>query len=723
MNTQVNQYTRFNRYNASDFGDEEVKYMSKFYLQMNDARQHFLRLIKPRLDRSYKLYVAYNGDRQLQIKPWQANIFVPYTQSVVETLMPRILDARPEFTVQGRTAEDSKKAEKQQQLGDYLWEISGMDKTAEDVVRSSLVFGMGYLQAYWKKDVRKQKFLKTKDINKKKYEWKEEERTFYDAPYAEWVDNYALMYDWHNTARESKQFWFKRYCLTAAEIERRYPQADKDRLTLALNSPGGDLSDYAMIRTQVKQNHEMISKGANVITSQYTGYFGGDKYNSFSDPSLQMYEVFEYTQPFEDSYSVHVGGSYVPILKNGYMPIPYDFKETTIIDFPYLKVPGEYEGYGIPMVLENPQIMMNMIKNQRLDAATLSIHKMWIVNPLANINKDELVTRPFGIIYSVDPNGVREVQFSDIKQSAYKEEDLLKSDMRYASGVDDFSMGAGGGASSATEVRHLRESTLERVRLFVNHLGDGFGVLMRYWMDMSRQFFTKDMIIRIIGDDGAEEFPIIEKDDLKGNFDYRATVLPSIAGQMDIKKKQDMDLFQLLVNLPFVDPQKLTQKVLQDWSWSLDSIVKNDEGQPDPAAMPGMDPNAPQDPMAMAAMQGGMPPMEDPAAMGAPQVGIPPTTTQSITPDAAKSALAMLHGKGGKGGAYNKSPFAQASMPINLLQMAGTPPTAPRIPLPTTNSRGFNMTGKVNTNISLSGNKSNPESKLMNRAISIETGK
>lgn len=132
--------------------------------------------------------------------------------------------------------------------------------------------------------------------------------------------------------------------------------------------------------------------------------------------------------------------------------------------------------------------------------------------------------------------------------------------MRYASGVDDFSMGAGGGASSATEVRHLRESTLERVRLFVNHLGNGFSDLMRYWMDMSRQFFTKDMVIRIVGDDGETMFPLIEKDDLEGKFDYKASVLPSIAGQQDIKKKQDMDLFQLLINLPFVDPQKLTQK-------------------------------------------------------------------------------------------------------------------------------------------------------------------
>ncbi|HEA46344.1 MAG TPA: hypothetical protein ENH99_01025 [Candidatus Pacearchaeota archaeon] len=703
----IDKYKNYNSYSASDFGKNEVELMSRFHLQVQDARQYFVNVIKPRLDRSYKLYIAYNGDRKLQIKSWQSNVFVPYTQAVVETLMPRVLDARPEFTAQGRTEEDQAKTEKQQQLQDYIWEISGMDKTTEDVVRSSLVYGTGYLQVFWKKDVREQKFLKTQDLLKKKYVWKKEKKTFYDAPCAEWVDNYNLWYDWHNTDRKSKQFWFKRLLLTGPEIRRKYPNADKARLELGLNSPGGDLEDYAAIRTQVKQNHNLIVKGSDIFAVSSLGY-GGDKYNSFNDPDLQMYEVFEWTQPFADVYSVHVGGSYVPILKGGQMPIPYDFKEAAFIDFPYLRIPGEFEGYGLPMILENPQIMMNMIKNQRLDATTLSIHKMWIVNPLANVNKEELVTRPFGIIYSVDPNGVREVQFSDIKASAYKEEDLLKSDMRYASGVDDFSMGAGSGAGSATEVRHLRESTLERVRLFVNHLGNGFADVMRYWMDMSRQFFTKDMIIRIVGDDGKEAFPVIEKDDLQGKFDYKAGVLPSIAGQQDIKKKQDMDLFQLLISLPFIDPQKLTKRVLADWNWSLDSVVKGEEeNQPQvgPDGLPMVGPD-------------GLPVEEDPmAAMmgGAPKVGSPATGTRNISPEVAKGALAMLRGGGKKA-----SPFAQASSPINLLNMRGTPPTAARIPLPTSNPRGLNMEGRVNTNLNLNQN-SNPESALMNRASNLQS--
>ena len=192
----------FNTYNSADFGKEEEELMRTFYLQMHDARSNFLYNIRPRLDRAYKLYIGYTGDRQMQIKKWQSNVFVPYVQAVVETLVPRILDAQPDFNVQGRTEKDQPKADKQQQLGDYIWEISKMDATMEDLVRSSLIYGTGFLQVSWKKDVRKLKFLKSKDLLDKKFKYEEREKVFYDAPFCEWVDNYSLWYDWHNTDRK-----------------------------------------------------------------------------------------------------------------------------------------------------------------------------------------------------------------------------------------------------------------------------------------------------------------------------------------------------------------------------------------------------------------------------------------------------------------------------------------------------------------------------------------
>jgi len=672
------------RYNARDFGgDDEQKMVNLFQLQRDDAKLYFLNCIKNRLDRSYKLYISDNSDRAKEIKSWQANVFVSYTNAVIETLKPRILDARPDFTIQGRTEDSQLKAPKVQSLHDFTWEIACADKTMEDVVSSSLINGMGYLQVFWKKDVRTNKFLSTNDFSSKKLKWVEKTKTFYDAPYMEWVDNYELWYDWHNTDETSKQYWFRRKLLTEEEIKRRYPLADEKRLLAAFAGTGGDLTDYAAVRNQVKMSHSKITKGSS--GSLYGGY--EDKYNN---ANIKMYEVFEWLRPFDDEYAVMVGD--VPILKskNGCIPNPYDFKETLFIGFPYLKIPGEYEGYGIPMLLENSQIMLNMIRNQRLDAATLNIHKMWIVNPLANINKEELVVRPFGIIYSQDPNGAREVTSSDIKASAYKEDDLLKGDMQYTSGVDDFSMGTGGGGSSATEVRQLRESTLERVRLYVNHLGDGLSKVMRRWTSTWKQFGSKSMTIRITGDNGKVSFPLIEQDDLEGAFDYRATVIPSLAGKDELLKKQDMDLFQLLSSvqkpgpvgpdgqpgqpIPVVDIEKLIAKLLFDFSWDYESIK------------PAEQPTTPD----MSSMLGGQ--------SGASFSSSSPTTKQ-IPPEVAQQALAMLGG-GSSAPAQPFNPdgqFGQANTPINLLQNPGIPPTATGIVTPGSkdqNLRGLNKGSK-----------------------------
>lgn len=714
-------------YRPDEYGPEEVKMMQKFHLQMPDARQYFLNMIKPRLDRSYKLYAAYNGDRANEIDKWQANIFTPYIQAVVETMMPRVLDARPDFTVQGRSENDQIKAPKVQMVCDYTWEKASADVVLEDVARATMINGIGFMMPYWKKDVRKNKFLTTADIASKKYKFSEKEQTFYDAPAVDWVDNYSLWYDWHNVKRESKQFWFRRLILTGEEIKRKYPMADPERLKMAVSCYSGDLVDYASIRTQVKSNHYSIVKGADHRSGSNGLYNVGSMYMDNVDPDLKMHEVFEWWLPFEDKYSVIC--NWVPILYGGFIPNPYNFKEAPFIDIPYLRMPGEFEGYGIPLILENPQIMLNMIKNQRLDATTMSIHKMWVVNPLANVNKQELVTRPFGIIYSTDPNGVREVQFSDIKQSAYQEEDNLKSDMRYASGVDDFSMGAGGNANSATEVRHLRESTLERVRLFVNHLGAGLSTLQRWWISMFSQFGSQKMILRIVGEDGKDMYPLIERDDLMGEFDFKSSVIPSIAGQNDINKKQNMDLFQLLINLDFIDPKKLISRTLQPWGWDLESLLADQQAPGAGQMPPGMEGGAPP------VGPDGQPLPPEMAGAGAPpQLGAIPPSLSGVSPDVAKKAMSMLGSPNMKFGG-GPSPFAEASTPINLISSGAMPPTVKGAPKnqsgkggngpatkPIGNTRGHNRGGKVNTSATKlnSRNNSSPESSLLNRAFNLQ---
>jgi hypothetical protein len=453
---------------------------------------------------------------------------------------------------------------------------------------------------------------------------------------------------------------------------------------------GGDITDYANVRMETKSVDDQAVRqvqGHGGTGSKFLGYSGSKKteimyrFQGSKDPEMRFYEVRECYEPFKDQFYVMVNK--VPILEDGFMPNPYNHKESPFIDVPFVRLPFEFEGMGYPLLLEQPQLMINMVKNQRLDAATMNIHKMWIVNPLAGIKKEQLIVRPFGIIWSSDPNGVREVEFSDIKESAYREEDALKQDIRSASGVDDFSMGSGGDLSGggATAVRHLRESTLERVRLFVNHLGSAYSKVMRHWMSMYNQFMTDKMIIRITDSNGEDIFPLIEKDDLMGLFDYKASVLPSIAGQGDIEKKQNMDLFQLLIQMPFIDQEKLTARTIHPWGWSLNSL----KAAQDP--MQGMGPE-------------GMPGQEPQQPPGAPE------ELDAV----AQNAINLLGGP-----EETPNPFQELGAPVDLME-GGMPPTAPGIQ----GGGALNMGGSPNTNIPTGRGATDQGSKIATQALNIQ---
>lgn len=195
-----------------------------------------------------------------------------------------------------------------------------------------------------------------------------------------------------------------------------------------------------------------------------------------------------------------------------------------------------------------------------------------------------------------------------------------------------------------------------------------------------------------------------------------------------------MDLFQLLINLEFIDPKKLITKTLQPWGWDLESLMAE-------AQQPGMGAVGPDgQPLPPGAGQmvgpdgqpipGGMPP--------SPQMGPAPLSLSGVSPDIAQQTMAMLGTPGVK--FAGASPFAEANSPINLLAAGAMPPTVKGAPgtVPGRggtgrggagpaqrqkgNPRGHNRGGKVNTAGTKmnSRNNSSPESALLNRTFNLQ---
>lgn len=193
-----------------------------------------------------------------------------------------------------------------------------------------------------------------------------------------------------------------------------------------------------------------------------------------------------------------------------------------------------------------------------------------------------------------------------------------------------------------------------------------------------------------------------------------------------------MDLFQLLIQLPFIDPKKLVSKVLQPWSWDLNTLVSNQ--QPGASGqMPGMPgaegqmPPVGPDGQPLPVGPDGQPMMPDPNA--APQLAPPGVPLNGVSPDVAAQVMKMMGTPGVK--FAGQSNFDQAKMPINLPASGAMPPTVPGVkatagggPGPSKkikgNARGHNRTGKVNTKSTNINQNSNPESALLNRSFNTQ---
>lgn len=608
-----------------------------------------------------------------------SNVNIPYIQANVETLIPRMLDARPDLGVRGRTSESKARASAVTGLFGWAWERGITDAVIEEWVRATLIYGIGWVYAFWK-------------VNK--------DGTKYDYPAIDAVDNYSFIYDWRSIRHESKMFFMRRRILTAEDIMVRKPNLDVDRLASALKSPRKrDLEDYASVRYEVRTTHASLSKTATKADVGAASWSSNMHYGS-STSKIIFHETFETWYPLEGERSFWVDGWPVErkdIVK-GEISNPF-------VDLAYLRPPFEYEGIGIPLILESPQLALNTIKNQRIDAGTMAVLKMFIVSPNAGVRKEDLKVRPFGIVWSPNPDAVKPIDFGDVPQSSYREEELLKSDMRFATGIDDASMGVAGASGSATETKHLRESTLERVRMFINHLGYSLTAVQSIWLTLFRKHLSKEVAVLITDEKGYETEEIVTKDDIMGEFDLQATVSPSIEGRVEVEKKQAMDLFQLLA--PYaqqgspLDIMKVLKVTMVPFKIPIES-VRNDEQAALPGGMPGGMPGATpggMPPSAAALMKAG----ESSAPAGA---GLPESTYAAL----ADSIEGLIPSQGSippltAGVSGDVNPSANPSEP---------PKGAPD----TTNSRGMNR--RVDTNLPSNRGTSDPMAQIMNKANSLQ---
>jgi len=125
--------------------DELVEYIKVLYKQSKDWRS-------PYEDKCDKAWKNYNSYRQANDYPMISNLFIPYTFSLVEGAIPKLLlsifNAKPIVSFIQRYSDDSGLSTLMENLIDFQFEEPEMEFyfNMEEFFKSSAIFGTGFAQ-------------------------------------------------------------------------------------------------------------------------------------------------------------------------------------------------------------------------------------------------------------------------------------------------------------------------------------------------------------------------------------------------------------------------------------------------------------------------------------------------------------------------------------------------------------------------------------------------
>jgi len=554
-----------------------------------------------------------NADKQYQMyrtnRPkdeWRADLKLPDTFSVVETALAEMVDQSPGIVYRPRESGDVERANKLQKIFEYTWEKGNGDIELLRFMKDCLLYGTAIGEEYWRQDLVEHKDMDDFDLEEfEPKSWKKREKIEFDDCYFESLSVWSFFVDPMADDLDSARDCAKVLTITKDDFEKKYKR-------------------YS--------NAKKVVQGTAVYKQEWFKPLG-----NMEDDEI---EVIHYYDKTNDLYLVIANGVLLTKTEN---PIPYKHK-----DFPFVRaidimLPHSFYGLGEARVMKHLQDERDTIRNMRLDTVHLNIQKQYIVDDRLEMDDEDLIARPHGIIRG-PKDSIEVVPQAAIHPEAYREEELINDDIIKATGIDIRMQSLGGRGDTATEVAILKESSLKRIRLKLRVLEKtALYRLGRLRLANIQQFYSIPVIKKVLGGEGVEEvetFRNVGFKHPKGTYEWFTARPNDITGEYDVviiagatlpvskalEAQKRINLFDRLMGHPDVDQRKLAEALIESHDIDPDELMTKQQAAP---PQPGLGPEG---------AAGGMPTPEPPVGVG--RSPAKPT----ISPEQALPGRAMAGG-------------------------------------------------------------------------------
>lgn len=438
----------------------------------------------------------------------RSNLHIPYTYSTVDAVRAKLLTAcfanRPYVSFIPKDADDVENAKNMETLVD-----SQMNRTdVEFMVRmytlitDMLIYGGCPYEVGWRYEPRKIK-RKVPMVDESGillgYEEQEIEVVNWDDPDFQPFMIDDLYPDPEGTSIDDCSWVIRRRYITRKELEAKIDEGIyKVKDLEAINQAGDRISEGKQDR--------LAAIGA------------ADAYADEADVGGRRYELLEMWE--DDRVTTVINRT--EVIRDEENPFWHGKKPFGFAKFDPLN--GEFYGISLVEVIEHLQAELNTTRNQRIDATSQTINRMWIVLKGMGLEPADLVSRPNGIIWVDSMEEVpKEVEFKPPDPAAYQEESIIKADIQEATSTYNEARGAPSDTKRTATENAIRERSTNirfetKLRIFE---ALGLKRLGFFYDQLNQQFIDDIRSVRISGEDGGYEWQEMRPEDIAGRFEYQ----------------------------------------------------------------------------------------------------------------------------------------------------------------------------------------------------------
>lgn len=525
----------------------------------------------------YEMYRGYNRPVTYPFhKTVRANIHVPYAFATVEQAVPRIVrgclgDGYNFFDLQPREKTDRKNAEQHKKL--LLWQINLMNFYIEFtmMIKTTAMYGYCTGKVDWVFQTGQKYRLQMKDEYTKMVISEEIRKKYGHALYEEIVEENEIVMD---NNRFTALDWDEAYPDEAAKytlhtgrdfihqtrktLKELYERKRPDGTPLYTN-----LDQVQATQSYTQEDADQDRRLSVIGAAKATWRQSSQSKQELNRADMEVV-IWEYWTP---QWVVTVANTNTVIRRDrnffwhGKMPF---------VDLNYTYIPNELFGIGAIESFRDLQTAIDTITNMDLDNWAMSVNQMHVVHRAADIAPEQLVARPWGVVYSSLPphEAVMPLQKQSIANETSMKQQEMRSNIMLASGLTDMHyLGTSSGSRigrTATGMNMAQEETNSRFQSLVT-LAEFMTLkpLLKMMASNNEQFMRTSKWVQIVGEDKHEkEAQLIHPEDIWGEVDIIFHGAQRL-GRQQMKQNNFMNLLKVIGSNPAMMNQVKPRELLE----------------------------------------------------------------------------------------------------------------------------------------------------------------